>query len=144
MHLVVDGGGLPLSAVITAGQAHESKSLEPVLEAVRIKRPGRGRPRCRPRRLAGDKGYSYRRLRRYLRRRRIKAVIPTRKDQRRNPRFDREAYRRRNVVERCIGWLKECRRLATRHEKLAVNFLAMVKLAMIRRCFKVYDSPDRT
>ena len=74
----------------------------------------------------------------------FKAVIPTRKDQRRNPRFDREAYRRRNVVERCIGWLKECRRLATRHEKLAVNFLAMVKLAMIRRCFKVYDSPDRT
>ena len=144
LHLVVDGNGLPLSAVVTAGQAHESKSLEPVLEAVRIKRPGRGRPRRRPRRLAGDKGYSYRRIRRYLRRRRIKAVIPTRKDQRRNPHFDKEAYRRRNVVERCISWLKEDRRLATRHEKLAVNFLAMVKLAMIRRCFKVYDSPDRT
>jgi transposase len=48
------------------------------------------------------------------------------------------------VVERCVAWLKESRRLATRHEKLAVNFLAMVKLAMIRRCFKVYDSPDRT
>ena len=144
LHLVVDGNGLPLSAVVTAGQAHESKSLDPVLEAVRIRRPGRGRPRRRPTRLAGDKGYSYRRVRRYLRRRRIKAVIPTRKDQRRDPHFDRDAYRRRNVVERCVGWLKECRRLATRHEKLAVNFLAMVKLAMIRRCFKVYDSPDRT
>jgi transposase len=144
LHLVVDGNGLPLSAIVTAGQAHESKSLGPVLEAVRIKRPGRGRPRRRPRRLAGDKGYSYRRIRRYLRRRGIRAVIPTRKDQRRNPRFDKEAYRRRNVVERCVAWLKESRRLATRHEKLAVNFLAMVKLAMIRRCFKVYDSPDRT
>lgn len=129
---------------MTPGQAHESKSLEPVLEAVRLKRPGRGRPRRRPRRLAGDKGYSYRRIRRYLRRRGIKAVIPTRKDQRRNPRFDKEAYRRRNVVERCVSWLKESRRLATRHETLAVNFLAMVKLAMIRRCFRVYDSPDRT
>jgi transposase len=128
---------------VTAGQAHESKWLEPVLEAVRIKRPGRGRPRRRPRRPAGDKGYSYRRVRRYLRRRRIQAVIPTRKDQRRDPHFDKEAYRRRNVVERCVGWLKECRRLATRYEKLAVNFLAMVKLAMIRRCFKVYDSPAR-
>jgi transposase len=144
LHLVVDGNGLPLSAIVTAGQAHESKSLEPVLEAVRLKRRGRGRPRRRPRRLAGDKGYSYRRVRRYLRRRGIKAVIPTCKDQRRNPHFDREAYRRRNVVERCVAWLKESRRLATRHEKLAVNFLAMVKLAMIRRCFRVYDSPDRT
>lgn len=143
LHLVVDGNGLPLSVVATAGQAHESNSLEPVLEAVRIKRPGRGRPRRRPKRLAGDKGYSYRRIRRYLRRRRIKAVIPTRKDQRRNPHFDKEAYRRRNVVERCVAWLKENRRLATRYEKLAVNFLAMVKLAMIRRCFKVYGSPDR-
>ena len=128
---------------MTAGQTHESKSLELVLEAVRIKRPGRGRPRRRPKRLAGDKGYSYRRIRRYPRRRGIKTVIPTRKDQKRNPRFDKETYRRRNVVERCVAWLKGSRRLATRHEKLAVNFLAMVKLAMIRRCFKVYDSSDR-
>lgn len=129
---------------MTAGQAHESKSPEPVPEAVRIKRPGRGRPRRRPRRLAGDEGYSYRRVRRYLRRRGIRAVIPTRKGQRRSPHFDKAAYRRRNVVERCVAWLKESRRLATRFEKLAVNFLAMVKLALIRRCFKAYDSPDRT
>ncbi len=144
LHPVVDGNGLPLSAVVTAGQAHESKSLGPVLEAVRLRRRGRGRPRRRPRRLAGDKGYSYRRIRCSLRRRGIKAVIPTRKDQRRNPHFDREAYRRRDAVERCISWLKENRRLATRHEKLAVNFLVMVKLAMIRRCFRVLDSPNRT
>jgi len=70
-------------------------------------------------------------------------LIPTRKDQRRNPRFDREAYRRRNVVERCVNWLKENRRLETRHDKLAVNFLAMAKLAMIRRCLRLLDSPDR-
>lgn len=69
-------------------------------------------------------------------------MIPTRKDQRRNPRFDREAYRRRNVVERSVGWLRESRRVATRHEKLAVNYLAMVKLAMIQRCLRLLDSPD--
>jgi transposase len=143
LHPIVDGSGLPLSAVVTAGRAHESKSPEVVLESVRLKRPGRGRPRRRPRRVAGDKGYSYRRIRRYLRRRGIRAVIPTRKDRRRNPHFDREAYRRRNVVERCIAWLKESRRLATRHEKLALNYLAMVKLAMIRRCFRSLDSMDR-
>ncbi len=71
-------------------------------------------------------------------------MIPTRKDQRRNPHFDREAYRRRDVVERCVGWLRESRRLATRHEKLAGNYLAMVKLAMIQRCFRLLDSPDGT
>lgn len=59
LHLIVDGHGIPLAASISPGQAHESKHLEPVLEAVRIPRPGRGRPRCRPRALAGDKGYSY-------------------------------------------------------------------------------------
>lgn len=144
VHLVVGGRGVPLAATVTPGQAHESKHLEPALEQVRLKRPGRGRPRTRPKALAGDKGYSYRRIRTYLRRRGIRAVIPTRKDQRPNPRFDRETYRRRNAVERCVGRLKEGRRLATRFEKLAVNFLAMVKLAMIRRCPRLLDSPDRT
>ncbi len=60
-------------------------------------------------------------------------MIPTRKDQKRRPGFDKLTYRRRNVVERCIGWLKDRRRLATRFEKLAENFLAMVKLAMLER-----------
>jgi transposase len=81
-------------------------------------------------------GYSYLRIRRYLRRRGIVAVIPTRKDQRRRPGFEKASYRRRNVVERCRGWRKDRRRLATRFEKLAENFLAMVKLAMIERLLK--------
>ncbi len=139
VHLLVDGRGIPLAATLTAGQAHESKAVEPTLESVRLKRPGRGRPRRRPRRLAGDKGYSYSGVRRYLRRRGIKSVIPTREDQRRNPRFDKETYRRRNVVERCVAWLKECRRLATRYEKLAVTFPGVVKLAMILRCVRLLD-----
>jgi transposase len=141
IHLVCDGRGLPMAVTVTAGQRHESTQFEAVLGRVRV--PGRvGRPRRRPRRLAGDKGYSYPRIRRYLRRRGIKAVIPTRKDQRRLPSFDKPAYRRRNVVERCIGWLKESRRLATRFEKLAENFLAMVKLAMLERLMKTL-LPDR-
>jgi transposase len=81
-------------------------------------------------------------VRRYLRRRGIGAVIPTRLDQRANGAFDRRAYRRRNIVERVVGWLKENRRLAARYEKLAVNFLAMVKLAMIQRCLRVLHSLD--
>ena len=63
-------------------------------------------------------------------------MIPTRKGHARRPRFDSAAYRGRNVVERCIGWLKENRRLATRFEKLAENFLAMVRVAMLERLLK--------
>ena len=65
----------------------------------------------------------------------------------RRHRFDREAYRRRSVVEQCVGWLKECRAVGTRFDKLAVNYEATVKLAMIQRYLRkltaVTDSPDR-
>jgi transposase len=113
------------------------------MSAVRIGR------RTRPSRLAGDKGYSYPRIRRWLRRHRIAAVIPQRSDQvaqhRGRPlQFDSETYRRRNVIECCIGWLKECRRIGTRFEKLALNFLAMVKLAIIRRYLRCLDLSDTT
>lgn len=95
LHLVVESHGIPLSAVLSAGQRHESKFVKPVLRAVRLVRPGGrgGRPRTRPRRLAGNKGYSYRTVRGYLRRRGIAAAIPTRKDQKPNPRFDKLTYR---------------------------------------------------
>jgi transposase len=82
-------------------------------------------------------------VRRYLRRRGIKPVIPTRKDQRRSPHFDNPTYRRRDVVERCVNWLKENRRPGTRHEELAIHSLAMAKWAMIRRRLRLLDSSDR-
>src|SRR5215218_10747853 len=61
--------------------------------------PGRGRPRVRPDRVAEDKGYSSRKLRRYLRRRSTGGVIPPQKRERRT-RFDKIAYRARHLVER--------------------------------------------
>jgi transposase len=130
---------------VSAGQRHECLYAEPVLSAVRIRRRN-GRVRTRPKAVAGDKGYSYARVRRYLRRRKIKDVIPTRKDQRRRPGFDKDTYRRRNVVERCLGWLKESRAVATRFDKRAVNYLVTVKLAMLRRYLRILtttDSSDR-
>lgn len=103
------------------------------MEAGSVKRPGsgRGRPRRRPKRLVGDKGYSSRKVRRYLRRHGIGSTIPTKRNQRPQRTFDRELYRERNRVERCINRLKQFRRVATRYEKLAVNFLAMVTIAAI-------------
>ena len=99
--------------------------------------------RLRPEAMVGDKGYSTRRIRQWLRRHSIRAVIPRRIDQHPDDgrvRFDREAYRRRSTIEQCHGWLKECRRVATRFEKLAVNFLAMIHLAIIERYFHLLFS----
>jgi len=98
-----------------------------------------------PKKVAGDKGYSYPSVARWLANHEIVAVIPQRKDQiKRNGEapFDKRAYRRRSVVERCVSWLKENRRLATRYDKLAVNFLGVVTLAFIRRYLKLLHPSD--
>ena len=134
---MTDAKGVPLGAVVTAGQAHESKHFEAVMDTVQVGH------RRRPDAVAGDKGYSYPRIRRWLSRRGIEVVIPSRSDQP-SVRINKRKYRGRNVIERCIGWLKCCRRVATRYEKLATHFLAMVKLAMIQRCLRILDPSDRT
>jgi transposase len=87
----------------------------------------------RPDRVAGDKGYTGHKIRRYLRSRGIGAVIPRLKNEpRRGVRFDRAAYRERNAVERAINRLKQCRAIATRYEKLEETFHALLTLAAIR------------
>lgn len=134
---MTDGQGVPLGALVTAGQSHESMSFERLMDTVRVG------PRRRPDAVAGDKAYSCPRIRRWLSKRGIEAVIPSRSNQPR-VRLNRRKYRRRNVVERCIGWLKCCRRVATRYEKLATHFLSMVKLAIVQRCLRLLDPSDRT
>jgi transposase len=135
LHLRTDGHGRPMVLRVTPGQRHEVTQLERLLEGGAVKRsgpdgrPGPGRPRTRPAKLAGDKGYSYPSARRLLRRRGITAVIPTKSDQPRQAHFDRTAYRGRNRVERCVGRLKQFRRIATRYDKRAVNYLAWATLA---------------
>lgn len=103
-----------------------------------------GRPRKRPKRLAGDKGYSAKRIRVWLRAHGIQAVIPRKENEscRHDLRatFDGDTYRRRAVVEQCVGWMKECRRIGTRFEKLAVNFHGMLQLAIIHRYLKLLFS----
>jgi transposase len=59
-------------------------------------------------------------------------VIPTRKDQPRDAGFETGTYRRRNIIERVVGWFKWCRALATRYDKLAVNYLALWIIADIQ------------
>jgi transposase len=80
-------------------------------------------------RLIADKAYDTNRLRTYLQQRGIEAVIPS--SARRKPLIphDRDAYRQRNLIERMFARLKDFRRIATRYDKLARNFLAGVLLA---------------
>ena len=102
------------------------------MERGAVKRAGRGRPRVRPDRVAGDKGDSSRTVRRYFRRRRgIGAVIPTRRDERRLGDVRPGGLPRAQPVERLINRLKQFRRVATRYEKRAANYLAMVTIAAI-------------
>ena len=81
--------------------------------------------------MAGDKGYSSPKARRELRRRGIGPVIPRKANERRNGRFDRAAYRERNRAERLINRLKQHRAIATRYEKLASHYEALLTIACI-------------
>ena len=85
----------------------------------------------RPKRLVGDKGYSFPVYRRFLRRKGIRVTIPRKKNQPRTGPFDKEIYRQRNRVERLINRLKQFRRVATRYDKRGSSYAAMLTLAMI-------------
>ncbi|GAA3494005.1 IS5 family transposase [Streptomyces prasinosporus] len=139
-HLACDGKGRPLAILVTPGQRHDSVCARPLLERIRVPRTGTGQPRCRPDQVIADKAYSSRGFRAYLRQRGIAHVIPEKADQRRHrhkrgrcggrpPGFDRETYRRRNVIERCFNRLKGFRGIATRYDKTATSYEAAVTLA---------------
>src|SRR5215210_5949409 len=116
VHLRAEGGGQLLTLVLTPGQQHEVTVFEQLLEQGAVRRPGRGRPRLRPDRVVGDKGYTGRRYRAYCRRR--------------GP-FDRATYRLRNRVERLINRCKQFRSLATRYDKRADSYRTLWIIAAI-------------
>ena len=134
LHLRAEGGGKPIAFILSGGERHESLYLGRLLDLGHGRRAGVGRPRFRSDTVLGDRGYSYPSVRRALIKRGIRAVIPRRSDQRpfdRRHRFDTAVYTQRNRVERLVGRLKAFRRVATRFEKRAVHFLAMVTLAAV-------------
>ncbi|XDV68483.1 IS5 family transposase [Streptomyces sp. R33] len=141
IHLAADGNCRPLAFHLTAGQAGDAPAFADVMARLRVPRR-RGRSRTRPVAVLADKAYSSRAIREHLRRRGIRAVIPVPADQRghrlrrgsrggRPPAFDREAYKQRNTVERCINRLKQWRGIATRYEKTAAIYLAGLHVAGI-------------
>ena len=131
VHLRVEGKGKPVAFVLTPGQQHEARVFEELMTLGWVQRNGRGHPRIRPQRVCGDKGYSSRKIRAYLRRRGIRYTIPRKMNERRTGPFDKALYRLRNLVERTINRLKQLRRIATRYEKRADNYLAMLHIGSI-------------
>ncbi|SRR5579883_1147550 len=134
VNLLVTGRGVVLGIYVTPGQRHESTAFEPLMRRILLPRR-RGAPYW-PAKLAGDKGYSYPHIRRWISRHHIEPVIPTRKDQPRDESFDKVSYRQRNLIERVVGWFKECRALGTRYEKLAVDYVALWMIAMIEKLLR--------
>jgi transposase len=118
-----------MTLVLTPGQSHEVKAVAPLLSTGAVKR--RGRPLLRPKRIVGDKGYCGKPVRDFLRRRGIRFTIAKRANMCRKGPFDQAIYRQRNQIERTINRFKHFRRIATRYEKRAVNYLAMWRIAAI-------------
>ncbi len=131
-----------MSILITPGQAGDNPQLVPLLDQVRVRRNGPGRPRQRPERVLADKAYSHPSTRQALRARRVTFTCPEKSDQiaRRQAKgaaggrpvdFDADIYRDRNVIERCFARLKQFRDLATRYAKRLAYWRAELVIATI-------------
>src|SRR6516164_7506986 len=119
LHVAVNGLGLPVELQLTPGQQSDFTQAEALLE------------RYQPAVVIADKGYDSDALIDSIRARGADAVIPPRKNRTEAREYDRHLYKDRNLVERFVNRIKRCRRVATRYEKTARNYLAFVQVAAI-------------
>jgi transposase len=120
IHAVVDGRGLPVGLALTPGQAHDLTAVPALIDLL----PANSR-------LLGDKAYDADWFRALLRERRVRTCIPPTRSRRMPRRYSKILYRQRNLIERFFNKIKHARRIATRFEKHAVNFLAAVQIVAI-------------
>jgi len=126
---VVDAEGLPVRVVLAAGQASDKAAVPALLTGLA---PARD--------TVTDRGYDARAIRDEIAASGSRPHIPTQRDRRVQQSVDPALYRQRNLVERFFNKLKHFRRVATRFDKLARNFLAAVLLASSRLRMRAYES----
>jgi transposase len=117
--LAVDAGGRPVEMIVTPGQEHDVNQATTLLAE------------HEPQYVIADKGYDSDPFVEVIAQRGSEAVIPPRSNRTTQRRFSRKRYRRRNVVERFVNRIKHHRRIATRYEKTAVNFLGFLQFAAL-------------
>ena len=115
---MVDALGNPLRFVVSEGQRADVKFAESLIE-------GYGQAGA----VVADKAYDADRLIEVIGQMEARAVIPPKKNRKEPRKYDKNLYKDRNKVERYFGRVKHYRRLATRYEKTARNFLAFWHIA---------------
>ena len=128
IHAVVDTNGLPVRLGLTAGEAHDNRLALSLLSRLRSGSM-----------LLADRGYDADWIRAFATERGAWANVPPRCNRREPICFSPHLYRARNLVERFFNKIKQCRRVATRYDKLAANYLAFIQLASIRLWLRVYE-----
>lgn len=116
IHAVVDGLGNPLRWILTGGEVADITQAATLIEGLQAQA------------VVGDKGYDADALIALISVAGAKAVIPPRSNRREQRAYDRHVYKDRNLVERFFNRLKQFRRIATRYEKLANNFISLLNL----------------
>jgi transposase len=129
IHALVDTNGLPVRLALTAGEAHDNRLAGKLLSRLKSGTM-----------LLADRGYDADWIRDFVRLRGAWANIPPKRNRTEALCFSPYLSRARNLVERFFNKIKHCRRVATRYDKLAANYLAFVQLASIRLWLRVNES----
>ena len=132
--VVVDGQGIPVGIHVTSASPSEVRLVEPTLKTIRVPHVGPGRPRAKPPRLIGDRGYDSDPLRERLARRGITVIVPYRGNNKARRYEDRRHLRRhrhRWTIERTFAWLGSFRRLLVRHERLTSMYCSLLYFAAL-------------
>jgi len=119
IHALCDALGMPVKFILTGGQEAECKQAIPLLENVKASA------------VLADKGYDTNELRGWLKGQGIKAVIPPKSNRKEGIECDFWLYKERHVIECMFGKLKHYRRIATRYEKKAINYMGMLSFASV-------------
>jgi transposase len=129
VHAVVDANGLPVRLGLSPGEAHDNRLCSELLAGLLPKTM-----------VLADRGYDADWIRELVNEQGAWANIPPKRNRKHPICFSPYLYRSRNLVERFFNKIKQCRRIATRYDKLAANYLAFIKLASIRIWLRAYES----